>query len=80
MGGCTTSRQDCLFLSVYSEEGPILTFCGKVRVGVLTLFHSKYWGFIVLNQGLISFLALIVRYVTGRFVHEYDPTLGKLIQ
>lgn len=45
MGGCTTSHQDCLFLSVYSEEGAALTFRGKVRLGVLPLFDGKYWGF-----------------------------------
>ena len=24
------------------------------------------------------FAALLVRFTTGRFIHEYDPTLGKL--
>lgn len=31
-------------------------------------------------DGSLFVLALIVRYVTGRFLHEYDPTLGKSYQ
>lgn len=26
---------------------------------------------------LLCFSALVVRFVTGRFLNEYDPTLGK---
>ena len=29
------------------------------------------------NFSLLCFSALVVRFVTGRFLNEYDPTLGK---
>lgn len=28
---------------------------------------------------LLCFAALVVRFVTGRFLNEYDPTLGKQV-
>ena len=27
----------------------------------------------------ITSVALLVRFTTGRFIHEYDPTLGKFM-
>jgi len=32
---------------------------------------------VMLGAGGVGKTALVVRFVTGRFLNEYDPTLGK---
>ena len=34
---------------------------------------------VVLGDGAVGKSALCVRYLTNRFIHDYDPTFGKLL-
>jgi hypothetical protein len=52
----------------------------KLFFPVVALYVATFQWSSESNPRIILFLALVVRYITGRFVHEYDPTLGKLTE